>query len=828
MAQPASFVGGGGDDQDRLLDEASAVVKEQAYYMKRAIDNDNAREALKHSSNVICELRTSLLSPKNYFELYMLVFQEMQHLATFFADKGRHGRKMQELYESVQHAGNILPRMYLLATVGSSYIKSREAPAKEILKDMGELCKGVQNPLRGLFLRYYLSQMVKDKLPDVGTEYEGEGGGIDDAFEFIFNNFTESNRLWVRMQHQGAAKDKAKREKERHELRSLVGTNLVRLSQLEGMTVQYYAETALPKILDHIIWVKDTMSQQYLFESMIQAFPDDFHIRTLEQILAAYTKATPAVDMKPIMVTLMNRLANYINGEGGAAATSGLDIFSMFRTHLQAILERALDPPSNQGGAPPAGNTQVDISPALEVQAAFMQFTMSLYPSRAEYVDIILQSTAEIIQKYFVRTMDSKSKLSGPAGEKIVDLLKYPLTHLSLSVLGLENYPILMSFLQFETRKQVALSMVAIVAEDARGLQSVEEVQRLFEFITPLLRDEDDTPAEEGKDKVQFMTEQQQVCKLVHKIQNENTDVEFQMLQQMRNYFGQGTPTRMVHTLQPTFYGAMGLIPKIRRREQRREQGDGSDPPQTSLKKVFQFMHKTNQALASADANIGFQLWLSAAICADQVDKTCGNPGQFEGIAYEFLTQALITFEEDINETKKQYEGIFQLVGTISAMTCLDAENLDTAVAKVAQHSSRLLKKPMQCRAIAVCTHMFWSQAQKNGKRVLECLQKCLKIADKEVGEHPSEVSLWVELLDKYIFFYEARCEEVNISFVQTLLNLCAEHISFAIADSSCTREGEKARQHMLDLLSYIKNLKASGSEDGARFQELDLSAIKL
>lgn len=61
------------EDQHRLLDEASAVVKEQSFYMKRAIDSDNLREALKHASNLICELRTSLLSPKNYYELYMQV-----------------------------------------------------------------------------------------------------------------------------------------------------------------------------------------------------------------------------------------------------------------------------------------------------------------------------------------------------------------------------------------------------------------------------------------------------------------------------------------------------------------------------------------------------------------------------------------------------------------------------------------------------------------------------------------------------------------------------------------------------------------------------------
>ena len=42
------------------------------------------------------------------------------------------------------------------------------------------------------------------------------------------------------MQHQSATRDKKKREQERQELRILVGTNLVRLSQLEGVDCNMY------------------------------------------------------------------------------------------------------------------------------------------------------------------------------------------------------------------------------------------------------------------------------------------------------------------------------------------------------------------------------------------------------------------------------------------------------------------------------------------------------------------------------------------------------------------------------------------------------------
>ena len=44
-----------------------------------------------------------------------------------------------------------------------------EAPVKEIMKDMMEMSRGVLHPIRGLFLRHYLSGQTKNYLP-VGLE----------------------------------------------------------------------------------------------------------------------------------------------------------------------------------------------------------------------------------------------------------------------------------------------------------------------------------------------------------------------------------------------------------------------------------------------------------------------------------------------------------------------------------------------------------------------------------------------------------------------------------------------------------------------------------
>lgn len=90
-------------------------------------------------------------------------------------------------------------------------------------------------------------------------------------------------------------------------------------------------------------------------------------------------------------------------------------------------------------------------------------------------------------------------------------------------------------------------------------------------------------------------------------------------------------------------------------------------------------------------------------------------------------------------------------------MSGFEEEQVETLLAKVSQYSARLLKKPDQCRAVARASYMFWSTEgelpYRDGKRVLECLQRALKIADacKVSNQH---TVLFVEILDAYLFHF--------------------------------------------------------------------------
>lgn len=90
-----------------------------------------------------------------YFIFVYIVFEYSQILEYFISN------------QMLPHSSS-----YLLITVGVVYVKSFPQSRKDILKDLVEMCRGVQHPLRGLFLRNYLLQCTRNILPDEGEPTE--------------------------------------------------------------------------------------------------------------------------------------------------------------------------------------------------------------------------------------------------------------------------------------------------------------------------------------------------------------------------------------------------------------------------------------------------------------------------------------------------------------------------------------------------------------------------------------------------------------------------------------------------------------------------------
>ncbi|KAG6399859.1 hypothetical protein SASPL_141344 [Salvia splendens] len=779
------------EDEEKWLSAGIAGLQQNAFHMHRALDSNNLKDALKYSAQMLSELCTSRLSPHKYYELYMRAFDELRKLEIFFKEETSRGCSIVELYELVQHAGNILPRLYLLCTAGSVYIKSKEAPAKDVLKDLVEMCRGIQHPLRGLFLRSYLSQVSRDKLPDIGSEYEGDADTVTDAVEFVLQNFTEMNKLWVRMQHQGPAREKDKRGKERGELRDLVGKNLHVLSQIEGVDLEMYKEIVLPRVLEQIVNCKDELAQYCLMDCIIQVFPDEYHLQTLETLLNACPQLQASVDVKTVLSRLMERLSNY--------AASGPEVLpEFFQVEAFAKLNSAI-------GKVVEAQENMPIAGVVTLYASLLTFTLQVHPDRLDYVDQILLTNPlsmialAIVDNHIlfastvlgmicvklqfavagacVRKLSGGEKLDdSKATKQIVALLSAPLEKYKDidTALKLSNYPRIMECLSDRTHREMANVIVQNIMKNKTCISTAEKVDALFELIKGLIRDLDGDTHDEMLDE-DFIEEQNSVARLIQMLHSDDPEKMLKVFVMLM--FNLDTVESLL------IYPPMIDYALVRRLERQDESVSGDEVP-TTPKKIFQLVTQTIEALASIPVpELALGLYLQCAEAANDRD--------LEPVAYEFFTQAYILYEEEIKDSKTQY-------------------------------SAKLLKKPDQCRAVYACSHLFWLDDHdniKDGERVLLCLKRALRIANavqqmaNATRGSSGSALLFIEILNKYLYFYEKGVSQITVESIHDLTKLIRNEMQGDASPSD-----PAADSFLASTLRYIQFQKDKGGAVGDKY----------
>ena len=92
------------EDQERVLDLGLKNIKANAFHMQNSIEQNNLRQCLKNTNALLLELRTKILTPKNYYHLYTAAFDEMMYFSNFLKDEIKRGRQVKDIYESVQQA----------------------------------------------------------------------------------------------------------------------------------------------------------------------------------------------------------------------------------------------------------------------------------------------------------------------------------------------------------------------------------------------------------------------------------------------------------------------------------------------------------------------------------------------------------------------------------------------------------------------------------------------------------------------------------------------------------------------------------------------------
>lgn len=866
---------------------ALANIRQQSKLMKENLQDGHLLQAFKHCSDFLNELRTSALSPKQYYELYVEVYDQLDVLSEFLLESNRSKQAksadtpfLTDLYELVQYSGNIIPRLYMMIVIGTAHMATNSSSTKDIMKDMIEMCRGVQHPVRGLFLRHHLSQRLKDLYPMATID------DFNDTVDFLITNFIEMNKLWVRLQHQGHSSERELRYQERKELKILVGSNLVRLSQVvddfsaDGYSPQeYYVTKIFPAITEQIIQCRDHLAQSYLNDVLVQIFPVKFHFATLDILLnKVFLELHPMLSKAELVATLVDRFVlDHKYEEDLAIGTSKLsleetpysavNIFNSFLAFYNNLLKR---------------EPELKPDEYISILRSLIKLSLTYEPGNYENLNKIYEFAAAVLHddNTVQNIADTEALwlelLEAPVAHfpSIKDLLKLPFYHALYTKI---KDPKLLRTLGMEIAEKLLSS------SPKEELSTTEDIDDVFKYLSvlvvecePRLSTSKDlgvttaiTVGDNRKVSEGFLLTQETICKVFHLITSKDKFQALSHLFYVRKRYLNKSPENIVYTYPTLITLLTNLIRHAGYSAVRRKEVDASDQTDLMITSNFKNTSVVIDELykyhSEYDAELVFKLCLNLATVADQLKQ--------ETIAYELFNQCFIIYEESLlmNRTQSNlvnphecmggslsYQAVLMLANRLQQLRYFTGENYENLITKLTLYGSKLLKKQDQCRSVYYCAHLWWwvdplidepsptvttnradpkseneevngeknakqgekeekteevdaeeEPLYKDPKRVLECLQKALRIADLCM-DPKLLLKLFVDILNRCLIFNDYGNSAVDYRYINGLIELIRSNLSNFEDDLRNHDDEAKLIRQISDYfdrtLLYVKN----------------------
>ena len=427
---------------------------------------------------------------------------------------------------------------------------------------------------------------------------------------------------------------------------------------------------------------------------------------------------------------------------------------------------------------------RLPIQDTIALLVSLTNLALNIYPERLDYLDQVLAYANEKVNQY----ANSPDLHSAPTQSNILSLLLAPIkTYLSLfTALALPNFLPLLHAQTYPTRRAVAGEVARSLLRNQTSISTSENLDGVLEILRVVIREGSQQPAgypglasqRRNAETDETIEEQGWLARMVHLIKSADNDTQFKLIQAAKRAFADGN-----ERIKYTTPALLTLSIKLARKYKQREHYEDNWESQSSA--LYKFMHSSISTLytrVNGTADLCLRLFVACGQIADQTG--------FEEVAYEFFAQAFTIYEESISDSRAQFQAVCVLAGALHQTRGFTRENYDTLITKCALHGSKLLKKPDQCRAVYLASHLWWAtdirargeedskdvsrfsgkherpltifKLYRDGKRVLECLQRALRVADACMDSAVS-VELFVEILNRYVYYFDQQNEQVRI-----------------------------------------------------------------
>lgn len=802
---------------DNPVQKSIRVIKENAHFMKKAIESENLKESLKYTDLILSELRLETLTPKEYYTIFNMVFDELAWFHTNMSAFLKSKKKI-DIYEIVQFSKKILPRLYLMIVAGQISIENNGQEPMKIFWDIFKHLKGVQHPLRGLMLRYYFLKAIKEKIEDREDDLV-----IEEVISLYLMNMKEMNSLWVRINT--LIDDRDKRIRQRKDLAMLVGENMMRLSALEGLDIKIYKSLVFPKVIEIILDTKDRVSQEYIFDCLISVFPDNFHLETLSNLLEATDKLGKKVEINAILIKLMERLALFAkNNEKLNACSTQKDeelpseniehsppiqyhkdyIYHQFRATIEKMISKEKNP----------------VHKLLELISGFMNFTVFFYNGNFEFIDEILKLTLAVCEKFKIadKLKMQKAQMNDPRNDKesaldpkclefLVSLLTIPMEKLSILVLKLTEFTVLMDILPAEEQRQVSLKICTAIVHGKTFLVTEKVVLSVIQFIYPLFTTTDSSEEDLN-----------QVIRILHFIDSGIPSLNIKLLQLFEPRF-QRTDRQHLKSIYPVFLNrilyniskacaiknflenslsekvqegnpnsedAISLLksPEFKMRYQEKfcrfkdapyfEESDfkvfdlefEKNDFTLNLTELLEFIHQITKEIEYEHPMVSLSIWLDLMMSIDSFAKK----DDLDELLYNCSNHVIVIFENEIGNSKKRIFYLNKIMGCYSSLKNSSKNTIETIYVQLKSAISLLVRREDQARAVLKMSRLYLGLAD-SAHLITECIQRSLALIQMNLKYETINSNIIIEIFE-YLNYYLSK--NLNLFEVKDIVGCIA------------------------------------------------------
>ncbi|BFU24206.1 vacuolar protein sorting-associated protein 35, putative [Entamoeba histolytica HM-1:IMSS-B] len=719
--------------------------------MRRAMDHKNYNEALENAYKICEQMNTTNLIPAQYYNLYLVLQQCLSVLDMYLrTDYIADGNDILDLYEEVQTYQCAVARLYLMCIVGSAAVKSKKVGIVVFLKDIIEMSRAVQHPTKGIFLRNYILDCVKSILPSSTTEEPSEGNLIN-SIEFLLNNFSEMCRLLVRLT-QGPQVTEQKVE-EQQQLCQVVGKNLMIMSNLDGVSLELYSTNILPRFLEQVLLSRDKVTQDYLYDALIQAFPADYQLATLHLLLHSLGGVVANVGIRRILCSLMERISSYVSAN--PQIERNMDMFKIFSTHISQIVK----------------TQTLTCEEYVSVYATLAHLVIVWHNEDDAYTQ--LNAINDNVYDY----LTTQQNISIEAANALMSLLQFPFTKYNvLKVIQLRVYPELINLLPYTLRHETH-RFVAKKVTEKNHISSTGDIMVLtIRCIETLYQDTKDmTPLNDEELAIDC-----NLFKTVALSSTVSTESFFDIVREVKNAVKNAGNRRSLMILPTVISMYLRAIPVI------------TDKKDDMFKCVFDIL-KTLKTLSH----------FVALKCCVEVGSAAAQ-AKYSQASYFFET-ALTMYEDETDIPKE--ESLKLILSTLASCSLEDDMN-EVYIIGCGKFIQLLQDSFQKGKLYCQVSSALFNEQRKVAKQSVSYLQKAVKEAGLcQVAEQ--NIELLIDILNIYIIHFIRDNSEITAEYINNFANVIKESISQTeipklqsyykeTADYIATRTEDKVKQLQL------------------------------